>query len=172
MYYVIFDNSTGKITGFTNVTPEDDNYIEVSEEAYIRFVEDSTERNNYIVKYNVSTKSYVLLPYQQPKVNYDIKDIIHHVPYTQDAECIITKHNGKWTVQVANSNVLLAPNQICKFSVTRRRDIHMLIRTFDATIEQLTNNFEVTFSSAEEKEDVTIYTPMVFKSYGIIDATV
>jgi len=172
MYFIKFNKETGLINGLTNVTPNGDNFVTVDEETYVKFVEDSSLRNSHIVKFDVSTKSYVLQPYQQPKINYDIRDIIHHVPYNLNADCLITKHKDKWTVDVANTDILLAPNQVCKFSVTKRKDIHMLIRTFTATIDEIMNTLEVSFVDDEETGNVSIYTPMVFNSYGLIDDTI
>ena len=48
----------------------------------------------------------------------------------------------------------------------------MLVRTFEATVEEITKGIEVTFVDDDEKGKVSIYTPKVFNSYGIIDATI
>lgn len=172
MYHLKFNKDTGHITGLVNTPPDGDNFCEVDEDTYVKFAENKQLRNNFVVKYSVEQKKYLLLPYQAPKISYDIKDIIHHVENNKDADCIITKNKNSWHVAIGNSNILIEPNRLCKFSVTRRRDIHMLVRTFEATVEQITNGHLVTFVDAEEKGDVSIYTPMVFDSYGLINATV
>ena len=40
---------------------------------------------------------------------------------------------------MGNTDILLEPIRLCRFSVTHKRDLHMLIRTFEATVEQITN---------------------------------
>lgn len=172
MYHVKFNKDSGNITGLTNTTPTGDNFCEVDEETYIKFAEDKSLRNSFIVKYSVEKKKYLLLPYSKPKISYDIKDIIHHIDYTNSADCLITKNNDSWHLSIGKSNILMEPNRLCKFSVTHRRDIHLLVRTFKATVEQITNGHTVTFIDSDEKGDVSIYTPMVFDSYGLIDATI
>jgi hypothetical protein len=172
MYYVKFDKDTGRINGLTNMPPKGDNFCEVDEEMYVKFAEDKSLRDRHVVKYSVAEKKYKLLPYVQPKVSYDIKDIIHHVPTTGNADCLITKNNSSWQVTMGNTDILLEPNRLCRFSVTHKRDLHMLIRTFEATVEEITNGHTVQFIDEEEKGDVSIYTPMVFDSYGLKHGTV
>lgn len=171
MYYLKFNKDTGRIRGLSNVVPDDVNHLKVDEKTFLKF-SDRTERDNYIVKYNVGKKEYVLTPYQQPKPVYDIKDIIYNIPYTEHADCLITKHNDRWKITVSSDDLLLHPHRLCKFSVTYLNDIHMLVRTFEATVEEITKGIEVTFVDDDEKGKVSIYTPKVFNSYGIIDATI
>lgn len=172
MYYVKFNKDTGLINGLTNMPPTGDNFCEVDEDTYIKFSENREIRTRHVVKYSVAEKKYKLLPYVQPKVSYDIKDIIHHIPKSNSADCIITKTNTEWQVTLGNPDILLEPNRLCRFSVTRERDLHLLIRTFEATVEEITKGLTVQFIDDEEKGNVSIYTPMVFDSYGLIDATV
>jgi hypothetical protein len=59
---------------------------------------------------------------------------------------------------------------LCKFSITKANDPHLLIRTFDATVEQIAKGYTVHFEYDEEKSDVSIYTHKVFNTYGWINA--
>jgi len=170
MYYLKFNTDTGRIKGLSNVLPDSGNFFEIDEKTFSKF-SDRKERENYIVKYNVGKKEYVLVPYEQPKLTYDIKDIIYHIPYTKNADCLLTKYSDKWNIQVTSDDMLLHPHRLCKFSVTLKNDIHMLVRTFNATVEEITRGVDVTFTDDDEKGDVSIYTPKVFNSYGIINAT-
>ena len=172
MYCIKFNKDTGDITGLSNTQPKTDNYVEVDEESYIKFAEDRSLRSAFVVKYSVEEKKYLLLPYVKPKVVYDVKDIIHHVEYQDTADCVITKTNDGWKLSIGNAKVLMEPNRLCRFSVTRRRDLHLLVRTFEVTVEQITKGHLVTFIDDEEKEEVSIYTLMVFNTYGLIDATI
>ena len=78
--------------------------------------------------------------------------------------------NWKLYVDV-KEKMLLNPSQLCKFSITKANDPHLLIRTFDATVEQITKG--LWFPPHDEEEgDVSIYTPKVFNTYGFIDETI
>ena len=91
MYWLIFDKDTSKVSGLQNTSPDTEYCIEISEDEYVDFVSNPNKKDNYVVKYDLSKKEYVLLEYEQPKFNYDIKDIIYHVPKQTEAECIISK---------------------------------------------------------------------------------
>jgi|SRR6056300_770877 hypothetical protein len=169
MYYLKFNKDTGRIKGLSNVKPDSD-FLEIDEKTFLKFAEDKSERDNYIVKYNVGKKDYVLIPYQTPKPVYDIKDIVYHVPYTEKADCLITKHQDKWNLTVSSDDLLLHPHRLCKFSVTLKNDIHMLVRTFETTVEEITNGLDVSFTDEDERGEVSIYTSKVFNSYGIVNA--
>lgn len=170
MYYLKFNPDTGRIKGLSNILPDSGSFFQIDESTFTKF-SDRKERENYIVKYNVGKKEHVLVAYEQPKPVYDIKEIIYHVPYTESADCLITKYQDKWNLTVSSDDLLLHPHRLCKFSVTLQNDIHMLIRTFEATVEEITNGLEVSFIDDDEKGNVSIYTPKIFNSYGITNAT-
>ena len=111
MYYVKFDKDTGRINGLTNMPPKDDNFCEVDEDLYVKFAEDKSLRDRHVVKYSVAEKKYKLLPYVQPKVSYDIKDIIHHVPKT-DSGLLDYKNDSSWQITMGNTDILLEPNRL------------------------------------------------------------
>ena len=77
MYWLIFDKDTSKVSGLQNTAPDTEYCIEISEDEYVDFVSNPNKKDNYVVKYDLSKKEYVLLEYEQPKFNYDIKDIIY-----------------------------------------------------------------------------------------------
>lgn len=173
MYWLIFDKDSSKITGLQNYPPEDEFHIEVSEDEYVDFMQNPDKKENYIVKYDIAKKQYLILEYEQPKFNYDIKDVIYHVPKQIDADCIITRNIEwrNWKLHIdTTQEVLLNPRQLCKFSITKANDPHLLIRTFDATVEQIAKGYTVHFEYDEEESDVSIYTHKVFNTYGWIDA--
>lgn len=172
MYWLIFDKDTNKITGLQNYAPETEYNLEVSEELYVDFMTNPDKKDNFIIKYDLLQKNYVLLAYEQPKHTYDIKDVIYHVPKQSVGDCII-KRTDKWELVVnVNEQMLLNPRQLCKFSITKANDPHLLIRTFTATVQQITHGYSVQFDSKEEQGDVSIYTPKIFNSYGFIDETI
>lgn len=175
MYWLIFDKDTSKVSGLQNFQPDSEFCLEITEDQYVDFSSDPNKKENYVVKYDVAKKEYVLLEYEQPKFNYDIKDIIFHVPKQADADCIISRNIEWrcWKLQVnVKEKMLLNPRQLCKFSITKANDPHLLIRTFEATVEQITKRHTVQFEYDEEEGDVSIYTPKVFKTYGLIDETI
>ena len=175
MYWLIFDKDTSKVSGLQNTAPDTDYCIEISEDEYVDFVSNPNKKDNYVVKYDLSKKEYVFLEYEQPKFNYDIKDIIYHVPKQTEAECIISRNREwrNWKLYVdVKEKMLLNPRQVCKFSITKANDPHLLIRTFDATVEQITKGHMVQFEYDEEEGDVSIYTPKVFNTYGFTDETI
>jgi hypothetical protein len=172
MYWLIFDKDTSRIIGLQNYTPESEYNLEVSEDAYVDFMTNPDKKNNFVVKYDLSKKEYVLLAYEQPKLTYDIKDVIYHVPKQSIGDCIITR-TTEWTLIVnVNEQMLLDPRQLCKFSITKANDPHLLIRTFTATVQQITHGYTVQFEYPEEHDNVSIYTPKIFNSYGFIDETI
>ena len=172
MYWLVFDKDTSKIIGLQNFAPDDEFHLEVSEDQYVDFMQDPDKKENYIIKYDLEQKKYLLLEYEQPIINYDIKDIIYHIPKQSTGDCII-KRTDKWNVVVnVTEQMLLNPRQVCKFSVTKINDPHLLIRTFDATVEEITKGHIVQFKYPEEYGDVSIYTPKIFNTYGFIDEAI
>lgn len=175
MYWLIFDKDSSKIIGLQNYAPDHQYALEVNEDLYVDFIENPDKKENYVVKFDLAKKKYTLLEYEQPKFNYDIKDIIYHIPKKDDADCMITRNTEwrNWKLYVnVKEKLLLNPNQLCKFSVTKENDPHLLIRTFDATVEQIANGHIVQFEYDEEEGDVSIYTPKIFNSYGYVDEAI
>ena len=172
MYWVIFDKDSTLITGLQNYQPETEFCLEVNEDDYVDFMNNPEKKDEYAVKYDVGKKEYLLLAYQKPKFNYDIKDVIYHVPKQSVGDCIIRRTN-EWNLVVnVNEQMLLNPRQLCKFSITKANDPHLLIRTFTATVQQITHGYAVQFDYKEEQVNVSIYTPKIFNSYGFIDETI
>jgi len=172
MYWLIFDKDTSKIVGLQNYTPESEYCLEVTEDQYVDFITNPDKKDNYIVKYDLSQKKYVMLAYEQPKLTYDIKDVIYHIPKQSVGDCII-KRTTEWNILVnLKEQMLLDPRQMCTFSITKANDPHLLIRTFVATVEQITKGYTVQFDYEEESGDVSIYTPKIFDTYGFIDETI
>tara|TARA_B100000212_G_scaffold337865_1_gene313465 strand:- start:1432 stop:1959 length:528 start_codon:yes stop_codon:yes gene_type:complete len=175
MYWLIFDKDTSKVIGLQNYSPDNKYALEVNEDLYVDFIENPDKKDNYVVKFDLSKKEYKLLEYEQPKFNYDIKDVIYHVPKEHKADCMITRsiewRNWKLNVNV-KEKLLLNPNQVCKFSITKENDPHLLIRTFSATVEQIAKGHMVQFEHNEEEGDVSVYTPKIFNTYGFIDETI
>jgi len=172
MYWLIFDKDTSRITGLQNDTPETEFCLEVNEDQYIDFMSNPDKKDNFVVKYDLAQKKYVILAYEKPKFTYDIKDVIYHVPKQSIGDCII-KRTDKWELVVnVKKEMLLNPRQQCKFSITKANDPHLLIRTFTATVEQITKGYTVNFNYEEERGDVSIYTPKIFDTYGFFDETI
>ena len=172
MYWVIFDKDSTLITGLQNYQPETEFCLEVNEDDYVDFMNNPEKKDEYAVKYDVGKKEYLLLAYQKPKFNYDIKDVIYHVPKQDTGICIITR-TTEWNVNInITEQLLLDPRQLCRFSITKENDPHLLIRTFEATVEEITQGLTVQFEYNEEQGNVSIFTPKVFETYGYIDETV
>ena len=169
MYWLVFDKDTSKVIGLQNYAPDNEYALEVDEDLYVDFIENPDKKENYVIKYDLSKKEYTLLEYEQPKFSYDIKDVIYHIPKQDKADCMITRSIELrcWKLNVdVKEKMLLNPRQLCKFSVTKANDPHLLIRTFEATVEQIANGYTVQFEYDEEEGDVSIYTPKIFNSYG------
>ena len=79
MYWLIFDKDSSKIIGLQNYAPDHQYALEVNEDLYVDFIENPDKKENYVVKFDLAKKKYTLLEYEQPKFNYDIKDIIYHI---------------------------------------------------------------------------------------------
>lgn len=175
MYWLIFDKDTSKVNGLQNYLPDTEYCLEVNEDQYVDFIENPDKKENYIVKYDLAQQKYLLLEYEQPKFNYDIKDIIYHVPKQDHAECMIARNIEwqQWKITVnIEKQLLLDPRQLCKFSITKYNDPHLLIRTFSATVEQIAKGHIVRFDYDDEEGDVSIYTPKIFNTYGFINETI
>ena len=61
MYWLIFDKDSSKITGLQNYPPEDEFHVEVSEDEYVDFMQNPDKKENYIVKYDIAKKQYLIL---------------------------------------------------------------------------------------------------------------
>jgi len=175
MYWCKFDKATGQITGLSNVKPDEENIFEIDEDTFVKFRTKASERKNYIVKYSVTKKDYVLVPYKDEKTVFDVREIFVEATSDKNSQCLITKNQNGYVVSInvtKEDEILLHPHRLCKFSVTKKHDPHYLIRTFEATVEQITNKHQVSFIDDDEKEDVSIYTPKIFDSYGVINDNV
>lgn len=172
MYWCKYDKDTGTITGFSNTPVEDGHFFEITEQQYVDFREGTLNRDNFVVKFDIANKKHVLVPYEQEKPVFDVREIFVEVLPNKDAQCIIHKQKDQYKIYLQNTNtipVLQHPNRLCKFSITRKDDPHLLLRTFDATVEQISNTHCVRFEDLEEQDEVSIYTPKVFDSYGVVN---
>ena len=81
------------------------------------------KKKNYVVKFDLAKKKYTLLEYEQPKFNYDIKDIIYLFK-KDNADCMITRNTEwrNWKLYVNVKENFVKFNQLCKFSVTKEND--------------------------------------------------
>lgn len=165
MYYITFDAESGSIYGITNEQPLSGAYIEVDEKFYINAVENPNFMGLFYVEFDTKENQHKIKSIIKETVNYDIREEIYEI--TDDGEdtvLIITQdcNNKKWKLEFTNTirEYMKYTNASKKmlFSITKKHDPHILIRTIHTDTTKIANGCYIDFEFETEEQEVSIYT--------------
>lgn len=181
MFYAVFDINNGEISSISNIQPDDGNFLEISKESYIDFVQGNVDYGKFLVVPDPKLKgTYILIEKEIDKQEFDVSKSIHEFEkigkekIKEDIFYIIqdTK-KGKWFARAnLGENYIKFLTQTKNFAentkviyVTQESNPNILIDSLVIKQEDFLNNKEFFIKDIEHSDSVSLFAGIVHETY-------
>jgi len=154
-FYVQFDPVSKEITGCYNVQPSD-NFIEITEDEYVVFAQDTSVFNKKIAKLNEDTKTWILTDKIVEQVKYEPGVFLLN---KNDNDVKVVKKESEWEFHFPEH----FPTGVgVVIGLSNTRNPFKIFKSFYIWCDG-TNPIRKFFTTEEEKGEVFLFANNIFK---------